>query len=157
MGELRLVDNWKKLAFFKTLGPEIYDLEPQAFSKMLSGKTAKIKPLLMDQAFLAGVGNLYAAEALFRSKIHPARPACSLSEKEKQGLCKEIKDALDEAIKHKGSSVDQYVQLSGDEGGYAPYHRVYGRKGQTCLRCKTKIQRISLGGRGTYFCPKCQR
>ena len=157
LGELRLVDNWKKLAFFKTLGPEIYDLEPQAFSKMLSGKTAKIKPLLMDQAFLAGVGNLYAAEALFRSKIHPARPACSLSEKEKQGLCKEIKDTLDEAIKHKGSSVDQYVQLSGDEGGYAPYHRVYGRKGQTCLRCKTKIQRISLGGRGTYFCPKCQR
>src|SRR3989338_4463048 len=124
---------------------------------MLSQKKSKIKPLLMDQTFISGIGNLYAAEALFRAKVHPQRPASSLSEKEKELLFKEIKDTLIEAIQHKGSSVDQYVQLSGSPGDYAKYHKVYDRKGKPCLVCKTPVQRIALGGRGTYFCPKCQK
>ena len=157
LGELRLVDNWQDMKFFKNLGPEIYDLTVNKFSQMLSEKTTKIKPLLMDQAFLSGVGNLYAAEVLFRPKIHPARAANSLSDKEKQLLFKEIKATLNEAIHYKGSSVDQYVQASGEPGKYVKYHKVYDRKDKPCLRCKTKIARISLGGRGTYFCPKCQR
>jgi formamidopyrimidine-DNA glycosylase len=102
------------------------------------------------------VGNLYAAEALFRAKINPARPAMSLSDKEKELLFKEIIETLKEAIKYKGSSVDQYVQLSGEQGDYARHHKVYGRQGQPCLVCKTPVKRISLGGRGTYFCPRCQ-
>jgi formamidopyrimidine-DNA glycosylase len=124
---------------------------------MLASKKTKIKPLLMDQAFISGVGNLYAAEVLFRSRIHPARSAQSLSDKEKEKLLKEIKATLTEAIKHKGSSIDQYVQLSGRQGDYVKYHKVYGRQGKPCFVCKTQIKRISLGGRGTYFCPKCQR
>jgi formamidopyrimidine-DNA glycosylase len=111
----------------------------------------------MDQTFISGVGNLYAAEALFRAKIHPERPASSLSDKEKTTLFKEIKDTLTEAIKYKGSSVDQYVQISGEPGDYMKYHKVYGRGGKPCLICKTLIKRIDLGGRGTYFCPKCQK
>ena len=124
---------------------------------MLAEKKTKIKPLIMDQTFISGVGNLYAAEALFRAKIHPERPAASLSDKEKELLFKEIRDTLKEAIKYKGSSVDQYVQFSGEPGDYVKYHKVYAREGKPCLVCKTAIKRISLGGRGTYFCPKCQK
>jgi formamidopyrimidine-DNA glycosylase len=111
----------------------------------------------MDQTFISGVGNLYAAEALFRARIHPARSASSLGEKEKEALFKEIKSTLEEAIHYKGSSVDQYVQLSGEPGDYAKYHKVYDRQGEPCVVCKTAIKRIALGGRGTYFCPKCQK
>jgi len=155
--ELRLLDDWRSLKFIQNLGPEPFDLSEGEFKKMLSLKKAKIKPLLLDQTFISGIGNLYAAEVLFRSRIHPERPAASLSDKEKEILFKEIKDTLKEAIQHKGSSVDQYVQLSGKPGDYAKFHKVYDRQGQPCLVCKTPIKRISLGGRGTYFCPRCQR
>ncbi len=155
--ELRLMDDWHSLKFIQGLGPEPFDITPEHFKEMLSAKKTKIKPLLMDQTFISGVGNLYAAEALFRAKIHPQRSAQSLSDKEKELLFKEIKDTLAEAIKHKGSSVDQYVQLSGSPGDYLKHHKVYDRQGEPCLSCKTPIKRISLGGRGTYFCPHCQK
>lgn len=154
--ELRLMDDWRTLKFIRNLGPEPFDISAGQFKEMLSGKKTRIKPLLMDQAFISGVGNLYAAEALFRAGIAPGRPASGLSGKEKESLLKEIKETLTEAIKHQGSSVDQYVQLNGAPGGYARYHKVYGRQGKPCSVCKTPIKRISLGGRGTYFCPKCQ-
>ncbi len=157
LGELRIVDDWHSLKFIKELGPEPFDLTEEEFKKMLSDKKTKIKPLIMDQTFISGVGNLYAAEALFRARINPEKPACSLSDKEKGLLFKEIKDTLNEAIKYQGSSVDQYVQLSGEAGGYVKYHKVYDREGKPCLVCKTPIKRIDLGGRGTYFCPKCQK
>jgi formamidopyrimidine-DNA glycosylase len=155
--QLRLLDDWRKLTFIQGLGPEPFDLTADKFKDMLTYKKTKIKPLLMDQTFISGVGNLYVAEALFRAKIHPQRPAESLSDKEKERLFNEIKDTLSEAIKYKGSSVDQYVQVSGEPGNYVKYHKVYGREGKPCLVCKTPIKRISLGGRGTYFCPKCQK
>lgn len=155
--ELRLLDDWRSLKFIQGLGPEPFDLTIGRFKNMLSTKRTKIKPLLMDQTFISGIGNLYTAEALFRAKIHPERPAASLSDKEKEILFKEIKDTLNEAIKYKGSSVDQYVQLSGEAGDYVKYHKVYDREGKPCLICKTPIKRIALGGRGTYFCRKCQR
>ncbi len=157
LGELRIIDDWRSLKFIKELGPEPFDLTQEEFKKMLTGKKTKIKPLLMDQTFISGVGNLYAAEALFRAKIHPQRPATSFSDKEKEILFKEIKDTLNEATHYKGSSVDQYVQLSGAPGDYVKYHKVYDREGKPCFVCKTPIKRIALGGRGTYFCPKCQK
>ncbi|MDP2905792.1 MAG: bifunctional DNA-formamidopyrimidine glycosylase/DNA-(apurinic or apyrimidinic site) lyase [Candidatus Omnitrophota bacterium] len=155
--ELRLMERWQDLEFIRNLGPEPFEIGPEQFREMLGKKKTKIKPLLMDQAFISGVGNLYAAEALFGAGIDPRRPADSLTAKESAVLLKEIKDILNKAIEHKGSSVDQYVQLSGEPGGYAKYHKVYDRVGKPCLVCKTPIQRIALGGRGTYFCPKCQR
>lgn len=157
LGELRLVDDWQTLKFIKELGPEPFDLKLKDFKEGLKAKRTKIKPLLMDQTFISGVGNLYASEALFRAKIHPERPANSLSDKEIEALFNQIKEVLSEAIKYKGSSVDQYVQLSGQPGDYERYHKVYNREGKPCLVCKSPIKRISLGGRGTYFCPKCQR
>jgi formamidopyrimidine-DNA glycosylase len=156
-GDLRLLENWQSLQFIKDLGPEPFDLTEQKFKEMLSQKRTKIKPLLMDQSFISGVGNLYAAEALFRAGIAPLRTAASLSEKEKEALFKEIRDTLLEAIKYKGSSVDQYIQLSGKPGDYVKYHKVYGRENKPCVVCKTPIKRITLAGRGTYFCPKCQK
>ena len=156
-GELRFLDDWRSLKFIQSLGPEPFDITQEQFSMMLAKKKTKIKPLIMDQAFISGVGNIYAAEALFRSRIRPERSANSLSEKEKNALLKELKETLLEAIEHKGSSVDQYVQLSGRSGGYAKFHKVYDREGKPCLVCKTPIKRTALGGRGTYFCPRCQR
>lgn len=157
LGELRLLDDWGSLRFVKELGPEPFDLTVGKFKETLSSKKTKIKPLLMDQTFISGVGNLYAAEALFRAKIHPGRAAASLSDKEKEALFKEIKETLQEAIHYKGSSVDQYVQLSGAAGDYAKHHKVYDREGKPCRVCKVPIKRIAMGGRGTYFCPRCQR
>ena len=155
--ELRLLDNWRSFKFIQELGPEPFALSLEQFKEMLANKKTKIKPLLMDQTFISGIGNLYVAEALFRARIHPQRPASSLSDKEKELLFKEIRDTLSEAIKYKGSSVDQYVQLSGEAGDYVKYHKVYDREGKSCVTCKAPIKRISLGGRGTYFCPRCQK
>jgi len=156
LGELRLLDDWTSLRFIKDLGPEPFDLTAGKFKEMLANKKTKIKPLLMDQAFIAGIGNIYAAEVLFRARIHPERAASSLSNKEKEKLLKEINTVLNDAIRYKGSSVDQYLQLSGEAGDYVKYHKVYDRAGEPCFVCKAPIKRIALAGRGTYFCPKCQ-
>ncbi|MBN1913603.1 MAG: bifunctional DNA-formamidopyrimidine glycosylase/DNA-(apurinic or apyrimidinic site) lyase [Candidatus Omnitrophica bacterium] len=155
--ELRLLDDWKELKFIQNLGPEPFAISEEEFIKMVSGKKARIKPLLLDQSFISGIGNLYAAEALFRAGIYPGRQAFSLSDKEKRLLYKTIIGILKDAIKHKGSSVDQYVRVTGKPGNYVKFHRVYDRLGKPCFICKTPIKRIALGGRGTYFCPKCQR
>ena len=157
LGELKLLDNWRNLKFIKELGPEPFELNKKEFSKMLSKKKTKIKPLLMDQTFISGIGNLYAAEVLFKARIHPLRPASNLSEREKGALFLNIKKTLEEAIKHKGSSMDQYVTLSGTRGNYVKYHKVYDRKDEPCFVCKYPIKRLSLGGRGTYFCERCQK
>lgn len=127
------------------------------FKDMLAKKKTRIKPLLMDQSFISGIGNLYAAEILFGAKIDPQRPAQSLTAKEKEALYKETRDVLSSAIKHGGSSIDDYVRLSGKPGSYVKFHRVYGREGKPCYLCKGPIKRIAQGGRGTYFCPKCQK
>lgn len=155
--ELRVMKDWRELPFIKGLGPEPSEISCEAFKKMLAAKKTKIKPLLMDQGFISGIGNLYAAEALFKARISPSRSSQGLSDKEKAGLFSAIQDVLGDAIKHGGSSVDDYVRLSGTPGGYVRYHKVYGREGKPCASCGTPIKRIALGGRGTYFCPKCQR
>ena len=157
LGELKLVSNWRDIPFIKKLGPEPHDLTVKQFSSMLSKKTTKIKPLLMDQGFIAGIGNLYAAEVLFKSKINPMRKALSLSGAEKRKLFFAIKDILSKAIKHRGSSIDQYVMVSGRQGDYVRFHKVYDRKDEACYICRTPIKRVVCGGRGTYFCGRCQK
>jgi len=157
LGELRLIDDWQNLKFIKELGPEPFEINVKQFQEMLKNRKTKIKVLLLDQKFISGVGNLYAVEALFSSRIDPRRPANSLSNKETELLFKEIKRILLLAIKHGGSSVDDYVKVSGKKGDYMRFIKVYGRKGEKCYKCKGKIERISLGGRGTYFCPNCQK
>lgn len=155
--ELRLVDDWRLLSFVQGLGPEPSALSPTQFNAILAARKTKIKPLLMDQKIISGIGNLYAAEALFRAGVHPERPAMSLSDKEKQTLFTQIKLTLDEAIRFKGSSVDAYVRLTGQPGGYVAHHRVYERQGKPCPVCGAPIRKMTLAGRGTCFCPRCQK
>jgi len=155
-GELRLVRDWKKLEFVQRLGQEPFDLTSADFKDMLLKRKTEIKPLLLDQSFISGIGNIYAAEILFRAKINPQRPAQSLVKEEQLVLYREIQKVLKSAIKHGGSSVDDYVRVSGKNGDYARFHRVYGRKGNPCFVCSSPVKRIAQGGRGTYFCAKCQ-
>jgi formamidopyrimidine-DNA glycosylase len=155
-GELRLIDDWQKLKFIQSLGPEPFDLTLADFKDMIFKRKTKIKPLLLDQKFISGIGNIYAAEILFRAKIHPQRIAQSLAPQEQEALYKAMQKVLRNAIKHGGSSVDDYVRVSGKNGDYARFHQVYGRQGKPCFVCAGLIKRIAQGGRGTYFCPKCQ-
>ena len=155
-GELRLVSDWKKLKFIQRLVPEPFDLTLADFRYMLSKRKTEIKPLLLDQSFISGIGNIYAAEILFHAKIHPQTRAYSLTEDKQRVLYRQIRAVLKNAIKHGGSSVDDYVRVSGKNGDYARFHRVYGREGKPCFVCSIPVKRIAQGGRGTYFCPKCQ-
>jgi len=155
-GELRLIDDWQKLKFIQSLGPEPFDLTSADFKAMLFKRKTQIKPLLLDQSFISGIGNIYAAEILFRAKINPQRPAQGLANTEQRVLYKEMQKVLKSAIKHGGSSVDDYVRVSGKNGDYARFHQVYGRAGKPCFVCSSLIKRITQGGRGTYFCPRCQ-
>lgn len=116
----------------------------------------EIKRLLLDQCKIAGLGNIYACEALFASKIHPQRPANSLSRAEAQRLFTKIEKILARAIAEQGTSVSTYRLLTGESGNFQNFLRVYDRAGKPCYRCRTLIVRIEQGGRGTYFCPKCQ-
>lgn len=130
-----------------------YTLE--SFSRILRTKQ-EIKRLLLDQGKLAGLGNIYANEALFRAKIHPQRRADSLSEREVRRLFTEIPRVLEEALAAQGTTISDYRTASGNPGGFQPFLKVYGRAGEPCHRCKTPIEQLEQGGRSSYFCPKCQ-
>jgi len=117
----------------------------------------EIKKLLLDQRKIAGIGNIYACEALFASKIHPKRPANTLSKAEARRLFTQIERILAQAIAEQGTSVRTYRVLTGEAGNFQNFLRVYDRAGESCVRCRAKIVRIEQGGRGTYLCPRCQR
>lgn len=132
------------------------DFTLEKFKSILKRKKKKIKILLMDQRSIAGIGNIYSQEALFRARIHPEKLSNHLFDKEIENLYNSLKGVLQEALSHRGSSVDTYVDLEGKKGKYEQYLKVYGRKGKKCFRCGEIIKKINLGGRGTYFCPHCQ-
>jgi len=157
LGELRLKKNYRDFKFIKTLGPEPFDLKLKNFEDILRSKKTKIKSLIMDQTVIAGLGNIYAQEALFLSKIDPQRPANSLKSKEVKLLHNNMAAVLKEGIKHRGSSVDLYRDLEGKKGGMEERLQVYGRKGRSCYCCGSKIAKVALAGRGTCFCPRCQK
>lgn len=157
LGEVRLVEDLKSLALFDRMGPEPFDLKKEEFAKMLEGKAGLIKPLLMDQHFIAGVGNIYAQEALFCARIGPARQAKSLTVLEREKLHQCLVSCLNDGIKHKGSSVDTFRHVDGAGGSHADFLRVYQKEGKACPRCKTAIKKKTIAGRGTCFCPACQK
>jgi formamidopyrimidine-DNA glycosylase len=123
------------------------------FARKLSHKRVAIKTVLLDQKIVAGVGNIYADEALFRARLAPTRVAASLTEKESEFLAEMIREVLTEAVALGGTQGD-YVNLYGQQGRYVP--RVYDREGEACPRCTEPLEKIKLGGRGTTFCPACQ-
>lgn len=127
------------------------------FQRVLQHKTTRIKQLLMDQTFVAGIGNIYATEACFYARIRPTRPAGSLSAAAAKKLHRGILLILKSAVRQQGASADNYVDAYGQPGKYVPFLQVYGREGEACLRCRTTIKNIVLGGRSTTYCPHCQR
>jgi formamidopyrimidine-DNA glycosylase len=128
-----------------------------ALGGLCRGCRGRIKALLLDQRRIAGIGNIYADEALFRAGIRPTRRASSLRAEEIRALRRGIRAVLEAGIRHRGSSISDFRDPSGEPGRFAPLHRVYRRHGRPCVVCKTPVRRIVLGQRGTHFCPACQR
>ena len=139
------------------VGPDALTISFEDFYARLKRHKGRIKAVLLNQAFLAGVGNIYADESLFAAGIHPKTAAQRLSKTRAQRLHAHLLQILETAIQHRGSSIADYVDSAGERGSYQQLHNVYGRKGETCLRCGAGIRRIVLAQRGTHFCPRCQK
>jgi formamidopyrimidine-DNA glycosylase len=142
------------------LGPEPLDdlFTSHEFATMLSQRRGRIKPLLLNQRFLAGLGNIYVDEALWRSGIHPLRRADRLSGDEAHSLWRAIRTVLRRATEAGGTTLHDgaFVDIEGAGGRFAPRLAAYARAGQPCIRCGAVIERIVVGGRGTHICPVCQ-
>lgn len=149
----------EKEPFVKALGPEpLKNLTFSDFQTKLARSSQKIKLFLLDQKKVSGLGNIYANDALWLAKIHPERRANSLNQKDTKALYQSIKSVLSRGLKYSGASDNSYVTATGGEGAYQKHFLVYDRKGELCKRCKkTKIEKTQLAGRGTYFCPTCQK
>lgn len=141
----------------EALGPDALDIGLDDFLARLKKRKSRIKPLLLNQSFLRGMGNIYTDEALFEARIHPRAIASSLSKERATRLHRAMVDILATAIRLKGSSISDYVDADGQKGSFQLQHQVYGRAGEPCPTCGTAIRRIVVGGRGTHYCPKCQR
>lgn len=139
------------------LGPDALEIGLEDFLKLLKSRRARVKPLLLNQRFLRGMGNIYTDEALFEARIHPRAIASRLSRARATELHRAIVEILTAAIRSKGSSISDYVDAAGEKGSFQLLHQVYGRAGEPCPTCGTKIRRIVVGQRGTHYCPKCQR
>jgi len=142
---------------FKGPGTEPLDISLEDFIVLFKGRKTPIKSALLNQKLLHGVGNIYADESLFRAGIRPLRQAGRLKPDELKRLHTALRHVLREAIKLGGSSVSDYVGADGEKGFFQLKHNVYLRTGEPCRKCKTPIKRIVLGGRGTHYCPKCQK
>jgi formamidopyrimidine-DNA glycosylase len=165
--ELRFVDarRFGRLEFrdlgrsagFIGAGREPLTIGAEEFAALFRGRQLTIKAALLNQSLLTGVGNIYADESLFRAGIKPRRRAGRLTRAELERLRLELSAVLEQAIKLGGSSVSDYVDADGVRGLFQLEHCVYLRTGQPCLHCQTPIRRIVVGGRGTHYCPHCQR
>jgi formamidopyrimidine-DNA glycosylase len=139
----------------ESLGPEPLDesFTVEIFKQSLLQRQRQLKPLLLDQTFLAGMGNIYVDEALYRARLHPLRKSDSLTSPEIERLWESIRTSLFEGIRHNGASID-WVYRGGD---YQNHFLVYQQEGNPCEKCGTSIRRTVVGQRGTYYCPDCQR
>ena len=173
-GQLRFVDPRTFGELFVSAADEVEKMVPELahlgfdpiddvmswnrFSDLLHAKRTKLKPLLMDQQFLAGIGNIYADEILWGAGLRYDRPSDSLSSQEVRRLYRSVVETLQEAIKHRGSSLadEQYRDLFGEVGDFQSQHKVYDREGQPCRRCRSPIARVKTAGRSTYLCEQCQ-
>ena len=139
------------------LGPEPLEITPEGFVKLLRSSHRMVKPALLDQTFLAGIGNIYADESLWAAKIHPRRSTSSLSAAKLRELHGHLQRLLRKAIRLMGTSVDSYSGVNGQPGRFQKYLRAYGNEGLPCAHCGTLIVREKVGSRSAHFCPRCQR
>jgi formamidopyrimidine-DNA glycosylase len=140
------------------LGPEPLEdaFTPEVLAERLAGRGRALKALLLDQTVIAGLGNIYADEALYRARLHPTRAAASLTQAEVAALCWGIRDALRTGLEHGGTTFGRHRDAYDEAGTNVDHLDVYRRTGQPCRRCGTAIVRIAVAQRGTHFCPRCQ-
>ena len=151
-------EDLKTIPFFKELGPEFFkDLDLEKFKIIVSKSNLAIKVLIMDQKKMSGIGNIYANDALFDAKIDPRRSAKQISEEETKKLFNSTLKVLKKGLENGGASELNYVNALGQEGKYQNHFLAYARNGEKCLRCGTIMKKITLSGRGTYFCENCQK
>lgn len=145
--------------FADRLGPEPLadSFTLAALAEAVTGRTQPVKSLLLTQKRIAGIGNIYADEALFRARIHPRQPAGTLKSDELEALHSGIVEALTDGIDARGASIDDFRDIDGARGAMQDRFLVHRRAGEPCPACGGRIRRIVLGGRGTYFCPRCQK
>jgi formamidopyrimidine-DNA glycosylase len=161
--ELRFVDPRRfgrlevRRDVFSGPGAEPLDIGVEEFARLFHHSKAPIKAALLNQKLLHGVGNIYADETLIRAGVRPRRRANSLTRAELGRLHAGLRKVLQAAIAAGGSSIADYVDADGEAGFFQIQHRAYGRDGKPCLKCKTPIKKIVVGGRGTHYCPKCQK
>jgi formamidopyrimidine-DNA glycosylase len=139
------------------LGPEPLEVRFEEFHARMENRKTSIKALLLNQKFLAGVGNIYADEALFLAGIHPLTIASRISAARAGRLHHAIRNVLTLAIEHRGSSISDYVDADGNRGDFQLLHRAYGREGEPCVYCGAPVKKIVVAQRGTHFCPQCQK
>lgn len=156
-------DKLQDLPFFKDLGPEFplvsgaHIITKEQFSNLLGASKTTIKPLLMDQKKISGIGNIYANDGLYLAKINPKRPANSLTKEEAQRLFDALMTVLKKGLEEGGASELTFVNVLGQMGNYQNHTQIYGHTGETCKRDGTIITKYMLAGRGTYVCPTCQK
>ncbi len=147
----------QQMPFLAALGPEPLELDKDAFIRLFAGKKARIKALLLDQKTIAGIGNIYADESLFRAGIRPDARAADLSDARLAALHRALQEVLREAIAACGSSFSDYRDARGNVGAFQNRFQVYGRSGKSCLRCGRKLITEKVAGRTSVFCPICQK
>lgn len=158
-GRLQVVGDLQTIPYFRKLGPEplTNGFSVPWLTERLKERKVPIKALLMDHTFVAGIGNIYASEILFRSRINPQRPAHRLNKEEIALLHTATRKILAEAIRWRGTSMNNYRDANGEKGGFISRIKVYGRESENCSRCKTTLAKILQRGRSTFYCPECQR
>ena len=127
------------------------------FAEQLGRRKGKVKTILMDQTFLAGIGNIYSDEILFEAKIHPLSPVQNLKPVQTKALYSAIKNILKKGVKYRGTSDSDYFDLKGETGNFQKHLRVYRQTGKPCFRCRGKVERLKIAGRSAHFCPICQK
>ncbi|MDD4952965.1 MAG: DNA-formamidopyrimidine glycosylase, partial [Desulfovibrionaceae bacterium] len=150
-------NGFKDWDFFRSLGPKPLEIGPAEFADRFRGRRASIKALLLDQRVVAGVGNIYADEALFRAGIRPTARASDISPNRLRGLHAALSAVLGQAISENGSSIRDYVDSRGAAGAFQNSFRAYGRAGLACPRCGENMVRVRVAGRATTYCPGCQK
>ncbi len=158
-GEVRALttEELEEWSFYHKLGPEPLETSASDLAERLIGKKAQIKGLLLNQSVVAGIGNIYADESLFRAGIHPKAKASDLSKETLEKLFVEVQKVLKQAISENGSSIRDYVDAGGDAGGFQNSFKVYGKKGEACPECGEQFESGTVAGRGSTFCSKCQK
>jgi len=139
------------------LGPEPLDIPLEEFQARMKARRTRIKALLLNQTFLAGMGNIYVDEALFAARVHPLALASRLSAPRVAAIHQHMREILGAAISLGGSSISDYVDAQGQRGWFQLQHQAYGREGEPCAVCGTPIRKITVAQRGTHYCPQCQR